>query len=76
MTQPIESMDSQERLALIVQLDWRIEEQRQLNEIAERELFVGGAEAERRKSLMANIALRDELIEELLARRALLAANY
>jgi hypothetical protein len=76
MSEAVEPMNSQERFSLIAQLDWRIEEQRHLNDLSERELFISGAEAERRKSILATIALRDELIEELLARRALLAANY
>lgn len=61
-------------VAEIARIDVRVEQQRGANERAERRLFAGGCEGEARQSCVASIALRDELIDELLDRRSLLLA--
>lgn len=65
--------------AEIARIDLRVDAQRQLTEKTEFELFCKPQELSpepsdgSRKNLILSIALRDELIEELLARRHLLS---
>lgn len=56
----------------ISKIDVAVDQHRSLTEHAESRLFSGRCEGEARKSTILSIALRDELIDELLARRSLL----
>lgn len=56
----------------IASIDVSVDQQRSLNDRTESRLFSGRFEGEQRKSAILSIALRDELIDELLARRSLL----
>jgi hypothetical protein len=59
-------------MAEIVRIDMRVERHRAFCESAEAELFSPSADCkpERRKALIFAIALRDEMIEELMEKRA------
>jgi hypothetical protein len=56
----------------ISRIDVMVDQQRALNDHTESKLFSGSCEGEKRKSAVLSIALRDELIDEMLTRRSLL----
>ena len=66
--------DLDQVVAEIARIDIAVEQHRGLNERTERELFTGLCEGESRKTSIISIALRDELIDELLTRRSILLA--
>lgn len=66
------NLDLDEIVTEIVRIDVGVEQQRGLSDRDEALLFSGRCEGATRKGTIIAIALRDELIEEMLSRRALL----
>jgi hypothetical protein len=69
MTQPHCEPTPDELLEEIARLDLRVEEQRRMGRADEAALLAAGCEDGQRKALIMLLALRDELVEELLERR-------
>lgn len=59
----------------IARIDASVDQHRSINDSVERQLFGFSCEGEARKSATLSIAMRDELIEEMLLRRTLLLSS-